>query len=131
MIKLLVSILVGPIFDAINKFGERKLSREALAAEIEKALIGSQAQIAAEQSKIIVAEAQGESWLQRNVRPLVMLVSFLSYWFVIFPYGFLVKWGVVPQVMFGEKGLDNFFWLTAICVGGYIGGRTVEKVMRK
>lgn len=131
MIKLLASILVGPLFDAINKAGERRLSREALAAEIEKALIASQAQIAAEQSKVIVAEAQGESWLQRSWRPIVALTAFFSYWFVIFPYGFLVKWGFLPQVYFGEQGLDNFFWLTAISVGGYIGGRTIEKVMRK
>ena len=131
MIKLLASILVGPIFDAINKAGERKLSREALAAEIEKALIASQAQLAAEQSRVIVAEAQGEGWLQRSWRPIVALVAFFSCWFVIFPYGFLVAWGWLPQIRFGEAGLQWFFDLSKIAVGGYIAGRTIEKVMRK
>ena len=131
MIKLLASILVGPIFDLINKAGERKLSREALAAEIEKALIASQAQLAAEQSRVIVAEAQGEGWLQRSWRPIVALVAFFSCWFVIFPYGFLVAWGWLPQIRFGEAGLQWFFDLSKIAVGGYIAGRTIEKVMRK
>lgn len=130
-IKPLVESLVGPIFDAINKAGDRKVTREVLAAEIEKALIAGQAQIAAEQSRIIVAEAQGEGWLQRNARPLVMLVSFFSCWAVIFPYGFMVHYGLLPQIRFGEVGLQYFFNLTMICVGGYIGGKTLEKLANR
>ena len=68
--------------------------------------------------------------MQRYWRPVVALTAFFSYWFVIIAYPFLHAWGVLPAVRFGEAGLQNMFWLTTVAVGGYIGGRTVEKVTR-
>ena len=59
------------------------------------------------------------------------LTAFFSYWFVIVGYPFALAWELVPFVRFGEAGLQNLFWLTTICVGGYIGGRSLEKIMRK
>lgn len=131
ILKLVSSLVAGPLFDYLKTAKQAELSRETLAAEIERALIANQTQIAGLQRDVIMAEIGGEDWLQRNWRPIVAMTSFFSYWFVIFLYPFLLKAGLVPQVSFGEVGLQNFFYLTTVCVGGYIGGRTIEKVMRR
>jgi hypothetical protein len=127
---LLAKLLAGPLFDWLKTRDAAQLSRAALEAEIEKALIAQQQAIAAEQAKLVAAEISG-SWLQRSWRPIVALTAFFSYWFVIVGYPFALAWGLLPFVRFGEQGLQNLFWLTVTCVGGYIGGRSLEKIMRK
>lgn len=131
LIALIAKLLAGPLFDYLKSADQARLSRAAIEAEIEKALIASQTQLAAYQADIIKAEIGGENWLQRNWRPVVALTAFFSYWFVIVGYPFALAWELVPFVRFGEAGLQNLFWLTTVCVGGYIGGRSLEKIMRK
>jgi predicted MFS family arabinose efflux permease len=79
------------------------------------------------QTKIILAEAQG-GWLQRNWRPLLMLICILIIFnnYVLFPY----------LSMFTEKAtmleLPKGLWaLINLGVGGYIAGRSAEKIMDK
>ncbi len=132
MIGVLARILTGPIVGAVKdvfiKHLDREMSEAEMEAEIQKAVAGTIESVASDQAGIITAEAKGESWLQRNWRPTVALTAFFSYWFVIVAYPFLLSWGVLPPVKFGEIGLQNMFYLTTVCVGGYIGGRTIEKV---
>lgn len=116
----LIPLIASIIFKMITQAGAQQLTREQIEADLAKALADSGA-------SVIIAEAQGESWLQRNWRPLVALTSFFSYWFVIVAYPFLYVLGLAPRVSFGEVGLQNLFWLTTICVGGYMTARTVEK----
>jgi len=80
------------------------------------------------QSSIILAEANGKSWLQRNWRPMLMMViiAIIANNFVIFPY----------LSMFTDKTVildlpEPLYKLMFIGVGGYIGGRTAEKVLTK
>ena len=71
---------------------------------------------------IIAAEAQGDGWLQKNWRPLMMVwfgVLLGMYWF-----------GVVPENMTQET-IDNLFGLLKIGIGGYIVGRSAEKIIPK
>jgi Holin of 3TMs, for gene-transfer release len=127
-IGVFLKLALGPVMDVVGKYIDKQADRDKLKAEVEQALIGAGTALAAQQASVIVTEARGESWLQRNWRPVVALVSFFSCWFVIFPYAFFVQWGWLPQVRFGEAGLQYFFTLTTVCVGGYIGGRTLEKM---
>ena len=73
---------------------------------------------------IILAEAQGESWLQRNWRPLLMLVciAIIANNYVLYPYmRAIFGWGVALD-------LPEALWeLLKIGVGGYVVGRSVEK----
>lgn len=74
------------------------------------------------QSEIIKSEATGQSWLQRNWRPLMMVffaVLLGAYWF-----------GVMPPNMTQET-INNLFSLLQIGIGGYIGGRSLEKIVPK
>lgn len=76
-------------------------------------------------TKIILAEANGESWLQRNWRPLLMLsvVAIIVNNYILVPY--LVMFGVAAPLL----DLPVQLWeLLTIGVGGYVVGRSVEKV---
>ncbi len=133
---ILTRILAGPLVDSITdvikSVQQRKLSEAEVRAEVEKVVAATIRQVTSTELQarrdVLIAELQGESWLQRSWRPIVALTAFFSYWFVIIAYPFLLAWDWLPPVRFGEAGLQNMFWLTTVAVGGYIGGRTVEKV---
>jgi len=78
-------------------------------------------------AKIIVSESEGQSWLQRNWRPILMLVivAIVANNYLIFPY----------LALFTDKAVllelpEKLFNLMAIGVGGYVLGRSGEKIMK-
>lgn len=78
-------------------------------------------------ASIIKAEAQGTSWLQRNWRPILMLsiVAIVVNNYILFPY----------LSMFTDKVVmlnlpDKLFTLMTVGVGGYVAGRSGEKIMK-
>lgn len=77
-------------------------------------------------TKIILAEAQGESWLQRNWRPLLMLavVAIIVNNYILVPW--LIVFGVDNAPVLELPG--ELWSLLTIGVGGYVVGRSVEKV---
>lgn len=75
----------------------------------------------AEAAGVVTAEIQGESWLQRNWRPLVMLFfSTLvgAYWF-----------GFTPENL-DPAAIEELFLLVQIGIGGYVVGRSAEKTAK-
>ena len=94
-------------------------------AELELRLIELDKAITDARSNVIMAEAQGQSWLQRNWRPLLMLViiCIVANNYILYPY----------LSIFTDKvrvlDLPDRLWqLMEIGVGGYILGRTAEKM---
>ena len=87
--------------------------------EVDKLLIELESKIASAQSSIIVAEAQGESWLQRNWRPMVMV------WLAILVS--LPLFGYQP-VGFTEDMYIKLVNLLTVGLGGYVVGRSAEKI---
>jgi hypothetical protein len=82
--------------------------------EYEKGLMEAQA-------SVIKAEEQGHSWLQRNWRPITMLV-----------FVFIVAWNYIIAAIFNLSQLDvpDGMWsLLKIGIGGYIIGRSAEKTI--
>jgi len=76
---------------------------------------------------IIVAEIQGESWLQRNWRPMTMLIFayIIANEYIIAPYV-----GVMFSVDLKPKAIDPEMWnLLKLGVGGYISALGVKKVV--
>lgn len=122
---------LGPVKEVALAWVKKEISEAEFDAKIKTALIGSFAELWKEQSSIIRAEITSEDWLTRNWRPIVALVSFFSLWYVIFLIPHFVQSGLMTSSPgFGEAGLGWFFTLTSICVGGYIGGRTIEKAAK-
>ena len=74
------------------------------------------------QAGIITAEAQGESWMQRNWRPSVML------WFA----GLVgAHWlGFTPPNL-SEAQVIGLLDIVQVGLGGYVVGRSAEKVMKE
>jgi hypothetical protein len=74
------------------------------------------------QSEVIIAEATG-NWLQRSWRPLLML-----------SFGFIVVYCKFIGPLFDLRipVLENEFWnLLQIGIGGYVVGRTGEKIAKE
>lgn len=121
MIAALIPAISGLIGKAIDKAVPDKDEAEKLKAEITlQAMNESRAELEGA-VKIITAEATGESWLQRNWRPLLML------WFA----GLVgAHWlGFTPPNL-PQDVVINLLDIVQVGVGGYIVGRSGEKMMK-
>lgn len=73
------------------------------------------------QSSIIVAEANSESWLARNWRPITML-TFVAL--------IVMQWlGLTDQTITEEQSVE-LLGLIKVGLGGYVMGRSAEKVAK-
>ena len=129
---------IAPVSNVITKLITRKEDRSLAEAEIkkiqvdlEKAIIDYQTNTLNAQKEIIVAEIKG-SGMQRNWRPALMWVIIL-----IIANNYLLS-PVLNNIiaLFGPVDLlpvlelpDKLFNLMTIGLGGYVVGRTAEKVI--
>jgi len=119
----LIKRLIKPVTDVISEVVTDKDKAKELEYKIEMALSESLDKELEAKRDIIVAEAEGESWLQRSWRPITML-SFLG---LLFIYWF----GLAPEYIVDNPDvLDSIFDLLKIGIGGYIVGRSGEKIMK-
>lgn len=119
-----LSAITGPLFGVIDKAVTDKDEANRIKAEIQSQLIDSENSVVKAQMQIILAEAQGESWLQRNWRPLLMIVivAIIGNNYLIAPY-LGAMFGVGLMLELPERLWD----LMTLGVGGYVAGRTVDK----
>ncbi len=127
----IVSDVIKPItglIDKVHTSDEEKLELQKdikkIEAELSFKLLDYQKELIQAQSKIITAEAQGESWLQRNWRPVVMLTLVglvVSYFF-----------GLAPEYLINNPDIvEELFSIVKIGLGGYVIGRSAEKGIRE
>ena len=127
MITKLLSVLSGPFDRIAARIAPDKDQQQRIAGELRSAVIDNAALIEQAAAKVVLAEAQGESWLQRNWRPLTMLsfVGIIVNNHILYPY--LTLFGL-PSVMLE---LDPSMWeLIKIGLGGYVVGRSGEKMVK-
>lgn len=120
------SALVKPISDTIGKVIDKIAPdagmAEKLKAEITLALVAADNSALATQANIIVAEANGDSFLQRNWRPIVMLdfaALITAHWL-----------GYTPENL-PEAQVLALLEIIKVGLGGYVLGRSAEKVMKE
>lgn len=122
MLAALLPVL-GPILGQVAKSvfpnAEDEIRRLEIQARMQEALIANQAQIEAAATEVIKAEAEGESWLQRNWRPLTMM---------IFVALIVARWTGHTAPGITEALELRLLGLIEIGLGGYVIGRSVEKV---
>lgn len=105
-------------------------ARDKAMLEIQAQLLANDKALAEAARDVLVAEAKGESWLQRNWRPLFMMAIV----FVIMANGFLLPiLSAITKVdlvkLQGWDAIPQSLWsLAQIGVGGYVIGRTGEKI---
>jgi hypothetical protein len=83
------------------------------------------------QSAVIQSEMQHGTWLSRSWRPLVMLsfAGILVAHFALFPLIVFVGWADVS--LLAIMVIPAEMWtLLQVGLGGYVGGRTVEKLAK-
>ena len=121
MIWNLIGTIGGKVLDIVDDVVEDKDAANKLKFQIQQQLLESKGTELEAQAKIVLAEAQG-SWLQRNWRPLLM-VTFaglvVAHWF-----GFTAE--NIPESV--QNSLLN---IVMVGVGGYVAGRSAEKVADK
>ena len=124
MFAALAGPLIGGLFSVIDKAVEDKDQAAKIKADLQAMAFTGQLKELEAATSVIVAEAQGDSWLQRNWRPMLMCLFGL-----IVANNYLV--GPYLEHFIGEAvilDLPPDMWdLLKIGVGGYVVGRSAEK----
>ncbi|MGQ0816373.1 MAG: 3TM-type holin [Gemmatimonadota bacterium] len=115
---------VGSVIDKLSTTDQEKLEAKQKLIEaqqrFELRMVELDTEFASLQAKVIEAEAKSESWLAANWRPILMLT-----------FTYIVAHNFVFAPLFSLKALaipGEMWELLKIGVGGYVMGRTVERV---
>lgn len=108
------------LIDTVTTSDEEKTSAKNKLTEI---VLNGLNQMQDAQKEVILAEAKG-TWLQRNWRPITML----SFTFIIVYAYFIEPAFLTTPNPISESLNPNFWSLLKIGLGGYVVGRSVEKV---
>jgi len=122
MITALIGPLLGGLFGLIDKSVEDKDQAAAIKAKLQEQVLSGQMKEIEAAASIIAAEAGGESWLQRNWRPMLMCL-----------FGLIIANNYLVVPLFGGPKADippDMWELLKLGVGGYVLGRSVEKGVR-
>jgi len=117
--------IIKPVTDLIDNLTTTDEEKKTLKNELVKIqnnmaekVLDYQGKLLDSQTRLIEAEAKGQSWLQRNWRPITMITFLL----------------LVCMDSFGILAfrLSNQAWLLLqIGLGGYVVGRSGEKIVGK
>ena len=122
----MLSALIGPLLDGlfglIDKSVEDRDQAAKIKADLQQMILNGDLHELDAAAKIIAAEATGESWLQRNWRPLLMLL-----------FGVIVANNFLVAPLFGSPQAlipPDMWALLKLGLGGYVLGRSAEKSIR-
>ena len=111
--------LIKPVTDLVDNLhtsDEERLAAKGVLLQLQTGLMSQtlvyETKLAESQANIIVAEATANSWLTRTWRPITML-TFVA----------LVVWSQFT----GMEIPPDLWFVIKIGLGGYLGGRSVEK----
>lgn len=119
MLPTIIGPLIGGLFGLIDKSVEDKDQAAKIKSSLQEMVLTGQIKEIEAAAAIIAAEAQGESWLQRNWRPLLMCL-----------FGLIIANNYLVVPLFGTPMADippDMWELLKLGVGGYVVGRSVEK----
>lgn len=119
MLPALLGPVISGVFGVIDQAVEDKDEAARIKAKLqEMAVTGRMREIEAA-ARVVAAEAQGESWLQRNWRPMLMCL-----------FGVIVANNYIIAPLFGVQRAEippDMWDLLKLGVGGYVLGRSAEK----
>jgi hypothetical protein len=117
---------IGNILDKLSTTDQEKLEAQRKLAELQFSFQAKIAEIEAEwvksQRDVIVAEAGGPSWLQRNWRPILMLFFAVIIGTVVWTGGW------INGRQLNSEFVMEILSIIKLGLGGYVIGRSVEKV---
>lgn len=118
---MIISAIIGALTSVADKIWPDATEREENLAKIKLAILDNETEITKEAAQTVRTEIQGESWLQRSWRPITMLtflVCIVGFWF-----------GLTGPL--SASAVDAMFSLVQIGLGGYVVGRSAEKIVRE
>ena len=119
--------LVDELHTSKEEKGQMQAALYAAQAGIITNVLDYEAKLTENKTSVILAEAQGESYLQKNWRPILMLVivAVVANNYLLYPYLSLF-FDAAPLLALPDK-----LWsLMQIGVGGYVVGRSGEKIFK-
>ena len=123
ILKFFGSSVIGDIGKIIDDLFTSDEERDAAKNKILQVLKEKELELQKMQTDIIIAEAKG-NWLQRSWRPILML----SFGFIVIYNKFISQ--LSPHLI--TPVLEPDFWtLLQIGIGGYVVGRSAEKIAGK
>jgi len=123
------NVLIGPVASLFNSILDKIFPDPIKKAEVQGQVMAELMKVDAQtfeaQIKPLLAELGG-NWLQRSWRPILMLsiVAIVVNNYILYPYFSL--FGVQTTIL---ELPDKLWTLMEIGVGGYIVGRSAEKVI--
>ena len=124
LLATVANFILPGIFKEVDKAIPDQDLGARLKASIQTAVLSANAEELQAQAGIVADEAKGESWLQRNWRPMTMLVFvfIVANNYIIAPYlQAMFNWSVPLQTP------PDLWALIKIGLGGYVVGRSAEK----
>ena len=113
---------VGGVIDNLHTSKEEKLEAERKVKEL---IASYEVQMEKEISSRWNADMKSDSWLSKNVRPLVLVFLVVSTVLMIF-----IDAGTINFVV-EAKWTDLLQLVLITVIGAYFGGRTLEKKIKK
>jgi hypothetical protein len=113
---------VGGVIDNLHTSKEEKLEAEQ---KIKELIANYEVQMEKEISSRWAADMASDSWLSKNVRPMVLIFLVISTVLLIF-----IDAGVINFVV-EAKWTDLLQLVLITVIGAYFGGRSLEKTKKK
>ena len=113
---------VGGVIDNLHTSKEEKLEAEA---KIKDLVMGYEAEMQKQVTERWKMDMQSDSWLSKNIRPLVLVFLVVSTVLMIF-----IDAGTINFIV-EEKWTDLLQIVLITVIGAYFGGRSLEKVKQK
>ena len=112
---------VGGVIDNLHTSKEEKLAAEA---KIKDLVMGYEAEMKKQVTERWKMDMQSDSWLSKNIRPLVLVFLVVSTVLMIF-----IDAGTINFVV-EDKWTDLLQLVLITVIGAYFGGRSLEKVKK-
>jgi Holin of 3TMs, for gene-transfer release len=130
LVPLVAKLMNGPLTTIIDKYVSDLELRRKLKSELETAVLDHLSKETEYQRDVVVAEMRSEHWLAACWRPLLMLVltGFLILIGFFIPLADLIAGHPIRYEPRWQQLPVGFWDFLSIGVGGYIGGRSLEKI---
>tara|TARA_S200002703_G_scaffold158014_1_gene167296 strand:- start:465 stop:863 length:399 start_codon:yes stop_codon:yes gene_type:complete len=120
----LISSLLPVVGNVLDRVIPDTAERDKVKAELQAQMLQHSAEIEKAAASVVVAEAKGESWLQRNWRPVTMM----SFVVIVINNYIAVPWLQTFGAPAVSLDIPPDMWsLLQIGIGGYIVSRGAEK----
>ncbi len=112
---------VGGVIDNLHTSKEEKLSAEL---KIKDMIMGYEAEMQKQVTERWKVDMNSDSWLSKNIRPLVLVFLVVATILLIFIDGGVISFKVE------DKWTDLLQLVLITVIGAYFGGRSLEKVKK-